>query len=42
MIEFGLMEVNQIGDNKYDGEVSREYLAVVMNKLIEFVVANYK
>ena len=41
LVEAGFIEVDQYGEHAYDGEVSREYFAVVIDRLIKFMEANY-
>ena len=41
LVEADFIEVNQYGEHAYDKEVTREYFAVVMDRLIKYVEENY-
>ena len=41
LVEADFIEVNQYGEHAYDKEITREYFAVVMDRLIKYVEANY-
>lgn len=37
LVEMGLIDISENGENKYDEEVTREYFAVTIDKLVTFV-----
>ena len=41
LVEAGFIEVSESGEHAFDGEVTREYFAVVMERLVKFIEANY-